>query len=443
MAAITEEQSRKRLKHSHGEVEQATPSIDRISDLPDSILYHILSYLRTNLSVRTSILSRRWRYLWAYVPNLFFHSENQEIVNSVMLLRRVQTINIFRLFHEIECTDYQLQTWVTFATLRNVQKIDLRFLSEEDALPRCLFTCKTLVALRLRSCGVIPLRVRGAVCLPHLKKLHLIYVRFEADESLIHLISGCPVLAELSINLSHGTVYRNVTSPTVKRLMLNFRSHGNGGRSDRLEINTPALEYLKISDSFSEHNKCGVLNSLVQADINLINDENKPDYVLYSRSLLEFIDRFCNVTRLKLVLSFCRKIVDSVVYASNASFRNLTKLELTADGRFLSKFLEKADNLEILIFSEFCGEIEEWKEPEQVPKCLLSHLKIVKLVNVKGKKHEFGYIEYLLWNAKVLERMEISYPGSLPSKEKIHLLHEISVFRRRSTACQVAFAQAA
>ncbi|EYU45037.1 hypothetical protein MIMGU_mgv1a007811mg [Erythranthe guttata] len=394
---MAEEQSRKRLKHSHGEVEQATASIDRISELPESILCHILSYLRTNNSVRTSILSRRWRYLWAYVPNLFFHSENQEIVNSVMLLRRVQTINIFRLFHEIECSDYQLQTWVTFATLRNVQKIDLRFLSEEDALPRCLFTCKTLVSMRLRSCGVIPVR-RGAVCLPHLTKLHLIYVHFEADESLIHLISGCPVLAELSIQLSHGTVYRNISSPTIKRLMLNFRSHGNGGRSDRLEINTPALEYLKISDSFSEHNKCGMLNSLVQADINLVTDHNIPDYVLYSRSLLEFIDRFCNVKRLKLVLSSCRK---------------------------------------------FCGEIEEWKEPEQVPKCLLSHLKIVKLVNVKGKKHEFGYIEYLLWNAKVLERMEISYPGSLASKEKIHLLHEISVFRRRSSACQVAFAQAA
>ncbi|KAL7129261.1 hypothetical protein ABFS83_13G053600 [Erythranthe nasuta] len=309
-AAITEEQSRKRLKHSHGEVEQATAtaSIDRISDLPESILCHILSFLRTNTSVRTSILSRRWRYLWASVPNLFFHNENQEIVNSVMLLRRVQTINIFRLFHEIECTDYQLQTWVTFATLRNVQKIDLRFLSQEDVvLPRCLFTCKTLVSMRLRSCGVIPVR-RGAVCLPHLKKLHLIYVRFEADESLIHLISGCPVLAELSIKLSHGTVYRNVSSPTIKRLMLNFRSHGNGGRSDRLEINTPALEYLKISDSFSEHNKCVVLNSLVQADINLVNDHNIPDYVLYSRSLLEFIDRFCNVKRLKLVLSFCRKV---------------------------------------------------------------------------------------------------------------------------------------
>ncbi|EYU33521.1 hypothetical protein MIMGU_mgv1a018685mg [Erythranthe guttata] len=351
-AAITEEQSRKRVKHSQ--------SIDRISDLPDSVICHILSFLRTKFSVRTSILCRRWMHLWAY---------------------KSSTINRFGLFH-IQCSDYQLQTWVTFAVVRNVQKLYLCFLSKEDVrgfLPRCLFTCKTLVAMRLRSCGVIPVR-RAAVCLPLLKKLHLIYVRFEADESLTHLISGCPVLRELSIKLSHAMAYCNVSSPTIKRLMLDFKSDGT-----RLEINTPAVKYLKISDSFSEHIKCGVLNSLTKADINLINDENKPDYFLYSRSLLELIDRFRN----------------------------------------------------------FCEEIQGWMEPlQKVPTCLLSHLKIINVVNIKGKKHELEIIKYLLRNAKVLERMEISYPGSLGSNEENNMLKKISLFQRGSGACKVAFVAA-
>ncbi|EYU44924.1 hypothetical protein MIMGU_mgv1a022701mg, partial [Erythranthe guttata] len=129
-----------------------------------------------------------------YVPNLYFDSEDEKIINRVMLLRKVQTVHTFHLDCEIYRSAYQLETWIAFAVIRGVQKLDL-CLQDEDvfpSLPKCLFTCKTLVDLRLNSCGVIPLI--GAVCLPRLKILRLICVQFEADESLPHLISGCPVL---------------------------------------------------------------------------------------------------------------------------------------------------------------------------------------------------------------------------------------------------------
>ncbi|TVU41090.1 hypothetical protein EJB05_14584, partial [Eragrostis curvula] len=44
---------------------------DLISDLPDDILHHILVRLSsTAAAARTSVLSRRWRYIWASVPEL-------------------------------------------------------------------------------------------------------------------------------------------------------------------------------------------------------------------------------------------------------------------------------------------------------------------------------------------------------------------------------------
>ncbi|CAN1147846.1 F-box/LRR-repeat protein At3g59200, partial [Linum perenne] len=46
--------------------------INRLSDLPDSILHHILSFLDTKSFVQTCILSRRWRYVWKYVDVLTF-----------------------------------------------------------------------------------------------------------------------------------------------------------------------------------------------------------------------------------------------------------------------------------------------------------------------------------------------------------------------------------
>nr|XP_040249225.1 uncharacterized protein LOC120966767 [Aegilops tauschii subsp. strangulata] len=37
---------------------------DRISDLPDDILHHVLGFLRADQAVRTCLLARRWRHLW-------------------------------------------------------------------------------------------------------------------------------------------------------------------------------------------------------------------------------------------------------------------------------------------------------------------------------------------------------------------------------------------
>ncbi|CAI0393986.1 unnamed protein product [Linum tenue] len=48
----------------------AAGDVDRLSDLPDNILHHILSFLDTLSIVETSILARRWRCLWKDVPIL-------------------------------------------------------------------------------------------------------------------------------------------------------------------------------------------------------------------------------------------------------------------------------------------------------------------------------------------------------------------------------------
>ncbi|KAL8032156.1 hypothetical protein ABFX02_13G076500 [Erythranthe guttata] len=430
----------KRQKHLHGEQNKVSID-DRLSDLPDSVLCRILSFLRTKVSYA---------------------------ITRVLMLRKVQYITTFRLVdgdgdgciffkenkekHETDLDKYLTDTWITFVVERNVKRLHLSFRSRDrdhviPCLPVCLFTCKTLVDLKLESCGVIPTRV--TVCLPRLKKLHLLFVRYEADESIPHLLSGCPVLEDLRIELYPSIVYCHVSSPTVKRLVLNFIEASCGGRADRLEINTPSVEYLEIRDYFTEHIECGAaLTSLTEADICFEDDSYvKQDYFYYSQSLLKYFDTLRNVECLKLDVSDCPEIIDSVLSAWTTSFRNLTKLNLKADCRVLAKFLENADNLETLRFFEEYNDDEErseerkgWKEPpQQVPACLLSRLRIVKLVNIRGEKHEFEIIKYILRNAKVLERMEISYPESIASNKEINMLKNISLFHRGSAVCEVAF----
>ncbi|MCI29871.1 F-box/LRR-repeat protein [Trifolium medium] len=46
---------------------------DRLSDLPDCVILHILSFFDTKYAVQTCVLSKRWRHLWKRIPTLMLH----------------------------------------------------------------------------------------------------------------------------------------------------------------------------------------------------------------------------------------------------------------------------------------------------------------------------------------------------------------------------------
>ncbi|BAT04224.1 Os08g0197300, partial [Oryza sativa Japonica Group] len=41
---------------------------DRLSEMPDMVLHHVMSFLKAWEAARTCVLSRRWRHLWASAP---------------------------------------------------------------------------------------------------------------------------------------------------------------------------------------------------------------------------------------------------------------------------------------------------------------------------------------------------------------------------------------
>ncbi|KAK6115866.1 hypothetical protein DH2020_008135 [Rehmannia glutinosa] len=284
------------------------PSVDRISSLTDGVLCHILSFLPTKISVATSILARRWRFLWAYVPSLDFDCRNHDtdtkfahIVNRVLLLRGVQSIITFRLrYDDIDCSEYELDTWIATAILRNVQKLDL-CLAYFGELPQCLFTCKTLVDLRLHFRNCIP--SNGVVSLPSLKKLHI----YGVENGLRRMLSGCLVLEELIIDqideddLDFYDVI--ISSPTITRLiMISFQIYSDESYSHEygVKINVPALRYLQVYDCSYEHMLLSPLTSLIEAEIYLNTYSMEVDYSIYTRCMFKFLDSLCNVKCLKL-----------------------------------------------------------------------------------------------------------------------------------------------
>lgn len=58
------------------EADDEDRSLDPFNDIPSSIIEHILCLVPIKDAVRTSILSRNWRYRWTKIPELEFNLED-------------------------------------------------------------------------------------------------------------------------------------------------------------------------------------------------------------------------------------------------------------------------------------------------------------------------------------------------------------------------------
>ncbi|KAM0862595.1 hypothetical protein ACQ4PT_045165 [Festuca glaucescens] len=57
-----------RAGEKSGSRRRGAAAVDRLSALPDALLHHIMSSLKAWEVVRTCVLARRWRHLWASAP---------------------------------------------------------------------------------------------------------------------------------------------------------------------------------------------------------------------------------------------------------------------------------------------------------------------------------------------------------------------------------------
>ena len=188
-------------------------NVDRIGNLPDAILSHILSFVTTKQAVRTSILSTRWRYLFALVPNLDFQLDYgnfpswkkpksstiksfESFVDRVLFFHN--SIEKFCLKCEKGFDSSRVCGWISAALWRGVQHLDLTiFILNFTTLPGVLFTCRTLVTLKLNIYFV--LNVPNDVCFPNLKTLYLRSIEFQNDDSVKRLFSNCVSLEDMVI----------------------------------------------------------------------------------------------------------------------------------------------------------------------------------------------------------------------------------------------------
>ncbi|AED94338.1 unnamed protein product [Arabidopsis thaliana] len=383
--------------------------MDKINGLPDDLLVKILSYVPTDIAVSTSILSKRWEFLWMWLPNLDYTSRwcrkpgdvgLRDFIHKNLPLHRAPVIESLR-FHsnspDIKPED--IRRWIEIAVSRHVHDLDIDHFSEnENIFLSSFFACKSLVTLKLRS---VTLRdIPSMVCLPSLKTLLLDNVSFVEGKSLQELLSICPVLEDLSVYCDdyENTKELTIVVPSLLSLSLYIPDEW---LLDGYWIDTPSLEYLKLED----WNSCDHL-SLIK-NMPKLREAYVDAKCFLPKSVIE------SITSVKH-LTICSK--DG--YGDGFVFNQLEHLTLCVcrgdSPSLLGQLLKDSPNLRILEISVMEDHVDDvgisldgWNQPSSVPECLLSSLQIFKWPQYLGRPEDRDIAVYILKNARHLKKTTI------------------------------------
>ncbi|CAN7042395.1 unnamed protein product [Brassica rapa subsp. trilocularis] len=136
--------------------------VDRISNLPDSLLHQILLLLPLQSAAITSSLSKRWRSLFLSLPDLDFTSINENpkppsfssnSIYQLLSLRHHRDANNLRsLRFSTPITFTSLNSLIRLAVTHQVQDLDVEVTTKDYFnFPRWIVTSQKLRALKLKS----------------------------------------------------------------------------------------------------------------------------------------------------------------------------------------------------------------------------------------------------------------------------------------------------
>nr|GEV14974.1 hypothetical protein [Tanacetum cinerariifolium] len=219
-------------QHSFPEVEAEGSSVDIISTLPSGIIDTILCFVPIKDAVRTSTLSKNWRYSWVAIPKLVFHWRDMpdkttygllDVAHQVLLRHQGPILEFgLTLKNAIDMSvgiDKIISHLVSNSsnTLKKLTvKVFIPF-EEYDSdtplyeLPLSVFSLHQLTDLHARDCALIyhptSSGFRSLTSL-YLESNNMITI---SKEALLRFFSNCPHLKQLELVLGDEGIDEAIT----------------------------------------------------------------------------------------------------------------------------------------------------------------------------------------------------------------------------------------
>ncbi|GLT95111.1 hypothetical protein SLE2022_128130 [Rubroshorea leprosula] len=203
------------------------PQMDRLSDLPDCLIHHILSFMDAKYAVQTCILSKRWVRIWTQLQVVKIDSKFfNRVVNFrnfiCQVLDRCETSNVLAVSI---CSRRNNLGWalvdkiISFAVSHSIQELDLS-LKYSIGDVQSVFRCQSLRVLKLDSICALPLP--NSISLASLKTLILCGVRLRSENNCFDLFSSCLDLQNLvldGVSLTISDIF-NISAPALVDLTM-------------------------------------------------------------------------------------------------------------------------------------------------------------------------------------------------------------------------------
>ncbi|GAU32867.1 hypothetical protein TSUD_292310 [Trifolium subterraneum] len=231
---------------------------DRLSDLPDFVLLHIMEFMNTKEAVQTCVLSTRWKDLWRRLTNLALNFNDfanlchfSRFLRSI-LSHRDNSISLHDIYLGSDCNEFEyelLQSVMTYAVSHNVQKlsVDHMVLTSGYLLDSCIYSCQSLTHLKLSVCGILRrIELPTSLQLPALKCLYLGHVILTANaKGIVDPFSKCRMLNTLVLSfckLQPDGKFIHISNSKLSGLTIATYQ----GFTDKIVLSTPKLSSLTL-----------------------------------------------------------------------------------------------------------------------------------------------------------------------------------------------------
>ncbi|KAM3237206.1 F-box/FBD/LRR-repeat protein [Capsicum annuum] len=409
--------------------------VDKISNLPAQIVDKILSHLSLRDAVRTSVLSSKWRYKWVSLPNLVFDNQSllissqdqtfikNKIVNIVdhVLLLHSGPIQKFKLSHRDLQGVCDIDRWILFLSRGSVKEFILEiWKGHRYKLHSSIYLCQKLIHLELFNCLLKP--PLTFIGFKSLKSLDLQHITMEQD-AFEHLVSSCHLLERLTL--------------------MNFE-----GFSD-LKIHAPNLLFFDVGGVFEDINFMDTFNLAIVSIGLYVNPGFDKNLTLGSAgNLVKFFAHLPRLQRLEVQSFFLKYLADGKVPGrlptpcdelSFLSIRiNFNHLDECLAALCLLRSSPNLQELEMLARTEEQSALRTVASvmEENYQNCMFNQLRHVKIAGISGLKQELNFINFLLANSPILERMTVK-PASVDGAWD--MLKELLRFRRASVQAEIVY----
>ncbi|KAK9052020.1 hypothetical protein SSX86_028648 [Deinandra increscens subsp. villosa] len=498
----TRSAKRRKLRNPNYSSENYTGD-DRITDLPDAILHHILLLLPIKSIVQTSILSKRWRTLWYTFPDLDFTTiippgtdyftknanlknlVNGNVITRILSLRdNLSDVRTLR-FHA--CMSFSgLQTLIRKAVRLRVQELDIRVeTSDTINFPRSIITHDCLRVLKMKAYAgfrLPPSRLMRSA-FQTLETLSLSYVNLSNQSSVPEIFTDCsfPQLKTLHLKSCYDFNYLRVGCRLLEELVIKRCSLLQG-----LEILSPRLVTLNVSSCFGAYSIYNTwfqidaprLHTLIWVDNRITSKNSMQNLVCLHEATVGFhvTQQDLSAERLQSLSSFLSGLSHAVFLTLERQFVEIMSKNDPLVAVFFNPFV-KVNSLELQTSEVLClasvlkacpfvpkliikitnsykrerrrnrlswdlsssWEEKHWESQTRDLKPLLHNLKVVKIQGFS--EYDISLVKFLLLHGKVLQDL-ILYFGEDNSRgypRHEKLKSRIMGFPRGSADAKLAF----